>query len=56
MREGRRGTEGLSDPGDTVGSMGSSDELERLVTLDRDQIEQVCADATHLPELSLIHI
>ncbi|QKT08326.1 hypothetical protein HUN08_14810 [Gordonia sp. X0973] len=30
--------------------MGFSDELERLVTLSRHQIEVVCADETQLPE------
>ncbi|GAB09086.1 hypothetical protein GOARA_027_00490 [Gordonia araii NBRC 100433] len=30
--------------------MGVSDELERLVTLSRRHIEQVCADETQIPE------
>ncbi|MFT4201074.1 hypothetical protein [Gordonia sp. (in: high G+C Gram-positive bacteria)] len=30
--------------------MGYSDELERLVTLSRRQIEVVCADETQIPE------
>ncbi|GED98706.1 hypothetical protein [Gordonia crocea] len=30
--------------------MGFSDELERLVTLNRHQIERVCTDATQIPE------
>ncbi|MFT4088584.1 MAG: hypothetical protein QM658_15790 [Gordonia sp. (in: high G+C Gram-positive bacteria)] len=30
--------------------MGFSDELERLMTLSRHQIELVCADATQIPE------